>query len=70
MSWSSEWVFKRFVGYWKMFVERYVYPLCIEKWTAFLSNEVLFWKQLGLFPELGSAAPYPWVRFEPNVSYE
>lgn len=70
MSWFSGWVCKGFVGIWKKFVKRYGYPLCIEKLTLFLGSPVLFWKQLGLFPELGSITPYPWVRDEPNVIYE
>ena len=70
MSWSNGWVFKGFVGWWKKFVQHYGYPLCIEKWKSFLSDPVLFWKQIGLFPELESIRPYPWVRKELNVQYE
>jgi hypothetical protein len=69
MSWSWGWVFRGFVGWWKKFIGKYGYPLCIKKWTSFLGSRVLFWKQLGLFPELGSIAPYPWVRDEINVRY-
>ena len=70
MSWSWGWVFRGFVGWWKKFIKKYGYPLCIKKWTSFLSSRVLFWKQSGLFPQLGSVAPYPWVRDELNVSYD
>ena len=70
MSWSWGWVFRGFVGWWKKFIKKYGYPLCIKKWTIFLGSRVLFWKQTGLFPELGSEAPYPWVRDEINVSYD
>ena len=59
MSWSWGWVFRGFVGVWKQFVQKYGYPKCIKRWTSFLSIKVLFWKQRGLFPELGSKAPYP-----------
>ncbi len=52
---------------WKWFVRKFGYPVCIRHWTSFLSSKVLFWKQKGLFPELGSKAPYPWVRDEPRV---
>jgi len=45
-------------------------PTHFLKLTSFLGSRVLFWKQLGLFPELGSESPYPWVRFEPGVSYD
>ena len=69
MSWSWGWVFRGFVGWWKKFIKWYGYPACIKKWTTFLGSRVLFWKQTGLFPNLGSEAPYPWVRFEPGVSY-
>jgi len=69
MSWSWGWVFRGFVSMWKWFVLKFGYPLCIRRWTSFLSSKVLFWKQKGLFPELGSKAPYPWVRFEPRVIY-
>ena len=69
MSWSWGWVFRGFVGMWKWFVRKFGYPVCIRHWTSFLSSKVLFWKQKGLFPELGSKAPYPWVRDEPTVIY-
>lgn len=69
MSWSWGWIFRGFVGWRKKFIFWYGFPVCIKKWTSFLSSRVLFWKQLGLFPELGSVTPYPWVRFEPNVNY-
>ena len=69
MSWSFGWVFRGFVGWWKKFVAWYGYPLCIKKWTCFLSSRVLFWKQVGLFPDLPAISPYVWVRDEPNVSY-
>ena len=68
MSWG--WVFRGFVGWWKKFIKKYGYPLCIKKWTSFLGSRVLFWKQSGLFPKLGSLSPYPWVRDEINVSYD
>lgn len=67
MSWS--WVFRGFVGMWKWFVRKFGYPLCIKRWTSFLSSKVLFWKQKGLFLELGSKTPYPWVRDDPRVIY-
>jgi len=70
MSWSWGWVFRGFVGMWKGFVQKFGYPLCIKRWTSFLGSKILFWKQKGLFPELGSEAPYPWVRYEPGVVYE
>ena len=70
MSWSWGWVFRGFVRMWKRFVRKFGYPLCIKRWTSFLSSKILFWKQKGLFPELGSDAPYPWVRYEPRVVYE
>lgn len=69
MSWSWGWVFRGFVSTWKRFIRKFDYPLCIRHWTSFLSSKVLFWKQKGLFPELGSKAPYPWVRDEPRVIY-
>jgi hypothetical protein len=69
MSWSWGWVFRGFVSMWKWFVRKFGYPLCIRHWTSFLSSKVLFWKQKGLFPELGSKAPYPWVRDEPHIIY-
>ena len=70
MSWSFGWVFRGFVGWWKKFIQRYGYPLCIKKWTTFLSSRVLFWKQTGLFPELGSVAPYPWLKVDLNIRYD
>jgi len=69
MSWSWGWVFRGFVNLWKWFVRKFGYPVCIRHWTSFLSSKVLFWKQKGLFPDLGSKAPYPWVRDEPHVIY-
>ena len=69
MSWSWGCVFRGFVNMWKWFIRKYGYPLCIKRWTSFLSSKVLFWRQKGLFPELGSKAPYPWVRCEPWVIY-
>jgi len=69
MSWSWGWVFRGFVGMWKWFIRKFGYPVCIRHWTSFLSSKVLFWKQKGLFPELGSKSPYPWVRDEPRVIY-
>jgi len=59
MSWSWGWVFRGFVGWWKKFIQWYGYPVCIKKWTTFLSSKVLFWKQTGLFPNLSSKEPYP-----------
>jgi len=50
MSWSWGWVFRGFVGAWKHFVKKFGYPLCIKRWTSFLSSRILFWKQKGLFP--------------------
>ena len=70
MSWSWGWVFRGFVGLWKKFIKKYGYPLCIKKWTSFLGSRVLFWRQVGLFPEIPSVSPYPWVRDEINVSYD
>ena len=70
MSWSWGWVFRGFVRFWKRFVRTYGYPLCIRHWTAFLSSKILFWKQQGLLPHLGSKTPYPWVRHEPRVLYD
>ena len=67
MSWG--WVFRGFVGMWKWFVRKYGYPLCIKRWTSFLSSKVLFWKQKGLFLELGSKAPYPWVSVDLRIIY-
>jgi hypothetical protein len=69
MSWSWGWVFRGFVSLWKWFIRKYGYPLCIRHWTSFLSSKVLFWKQKGLFPELGSKAPYPWVSDDPRIIY-
>jgi len=70
MSWSWGWVFRGFVKVWKQFIEKYGFPACIQRWASFLGNRVLFWKQKGLFPELGSIAPHPWVRREPRAIYE
>jgi len=69
MSWSWGWVFRGFVSMWKCFVRKFGYPVCIRHWASFLGSKTLFWKQKGLFPELGSKAPYPWVRDEPRVAY-
>jgi len=70
MSWSWGWVFRGFVKWWKKFIQWYGYPVCIKRWTSFLSSRVLFWKQSGLFPELGSVAPYPWLKVDLNISYD
>ena len=58
------------IAYMKKFIEKYGYPLCIKKWTSFFASRVLVWKQSGLFPELGSVAPYPWLKVDLNIRYD
>jgi hypothetical protein len=54
----------------KKFIKYYGYPICIKRWITFLSSRALFWKQTGLFTELGSAAQYLWVKVDLQIFYD